>query len=152
MGSPYHYFAYMVKGTAKIISNDKTVFIKEGDLFYIPKNTCYQSYWYGDDEITFFSYGCNNLLADDTNFLDLQIIEAPSQMAIELTSIPTNGTNVQTKEIGSFFSAVANLLPYMKKLPVSSANLALIKAKKYLSIKPNCSNAQLAEACKISIP
>ena len=88
-GSPYHYFALLEKGTAKIVSKDKTIYINEGDVFYIPKNTSYQSYWYGNDEISFFSYGCKNLLTYDTNFLDLQTVKCPSEILLHLTSIPT---------------------------------------------------------------
>jgi len=54
IGSPYHYFAYMEKGTARIVTKDKTISIKEGDIFYIPKSLGYQSYWYGNEEVAFF--------------------------------------------------------------------------------------------------
>jgi len=48
------YFASMEKGTARIVTKDKTISIKEGDIFYIPKSLGYQSYWYGNEEVAFF--------------------------------------------------------------------------------------------------
>ena len=152
IGSSYHYFAYMEKGTAKIVSENKTILIKEGDLFHIPKNTSYQSYWYGNEEISFYSYGCNNLLSHDTRFLDIQIVECPKKLAISLTSIPTDVTDIHIKDVAEFFATVAMLLPYMKKRPLSNANDILIKAKKYLCSNPYCSNNELAKECKISLP
>lgn len=152
IGSPYHYFACMEKGTAKIVSKNKTILVKEGDIFHIPKNTSYQSYWYGNDEISFFSYGCNNLFANDTNLLELQVIECPQELAFSLSSIPTNGTNIHTKDIGDFFTAVAFLLPYMNKTSMSTTNDTLMKVKKYLRSNPYCSNSELAKECEISIP
>ncbi len=151
-GSLYHYFACMEKGTARIVSKDKTIFVNEGDIFHIPKNLSYQSYWYGNDEISFFSYGCSNLLACDANFLDLQVIKCSQESSIALSSIPTDGTNVKIKDIGCFFSTVAMLLPNMKKTSISNANDTLMKAKEYLHTNPHCSNTQLATACGISIP
>lgn len=151
-GSPYHYFAYMEKGNAKIVSKGKTISVNEGELFYIPKNLGYQSYWYGEDEISFFSYGCNDFFADDTKFLDLQVIQCPQEFVMPLIAIPTDGTNICTQTIGSFFHAVAKLLPYMEKTAISEKKTRLIQAKKYLADHPHCSNTELAASCHISLP
>jgi len=151
-GAPYHYFAYMHKGNAKIVSDEKTICVSEGDLFYIPKNTSYQSYWYGNDEISFFSYGCNNLLAVDTNFLEMQIIKCPQELSFKLSSISTEGTKICVKDIGCFFSTIAAILPYMKKTTTSNSTDILTRAKKHLRSDPHCSNTQLADKCRISVP
>ena len=152
VGSQYHYFAYMEKGTSKIVSKDKTIYVKEGDIFYIPKGTGYQSYWYGSQEISFFSYACNDLLASDTLSLDLQVINCPQQLAVQLTAIPTDEDEISTQTIGNFFSTVAKLLPYMEKVNVSETKKLYAYAKKYLNDNPCCSNTQLAAVCNISLP
>ena len=41
MGCPVNYIAYMKTGTAKIVSDKKTIYINEGDVFYIPKGLKY---------------------------------------------------------------------------------------------------------------
>ena len=150
-GSPYHYFAYMEKGCAKIATKEKTIYVNPGELFYIPKNTSYQSYWNGTDEISFFSYGCDNLLAEDTNSLDLQVVKCPNELCRTLSSISTDGTKIRAKDIGLFFSTIANILPYMEQTPVSSAKSSLMQAKQCLRDNPYCSNEQLALKCKISL-
>lgn len=129
IGSPYHYFAYMEKGTARIVTKDKTISIKEGDIFYIPKSLGYQSYWYGNEEVAFFSYGCNNLFASDAKALDLQVIKSPAETANQLKTIPTDGTRIKIRDIGLFFSTVAKLLPHMEKEFVSNLNDALTMRK-----------------------
>jgi len=151
-GSPYHYFAYMEKGNAKIVTKEKTLQIKPGDLFYIPKGTGYQSYWHGSDEISFFSFGCNNLLAADTNYLALQVVKCPEELASTLFSISTDGTKICAKDIGLFFTAIDSFLPYMEQTSISSAKSYLLLAKEHLRLDPNCSNEQLAVKCGISLP
>ena len=70
-----NYIACMIKGRAEIISNRRTLQIKEGDIFFIPVNLPYESYWYGDDEIEFLSYGFSNTEAYDKLNFNLQVIE-----------------------------------------------------------------------------
>ena len=43
IGSPLNYLAYMIKGRAKIVSDKRTLNIKEGDIFYIPLHLPYES-------------------------------------------------------------------------------------------------------------
>ena len=152
-GSPYHYFAYLEKGRAKIVSKGAVLTVNEGELFYIPKNLEYQSYWYGNkEEVSLLSYGCNNLLATDTNFLALQVIKCPKDIQVGLSSIPTSGTKICIKDVAAFFNSVAALLPYMVQTPVSAAKAALLSAKKQLRSNPYCSNKELAVKCNISLP
>ena len=54
-GSPMNYIAYMLKGRAEIVSKHSTIKINEGDVFFIPINLPYQSYWHGDNEIEFLA-------------------------------------------------------------------------------------------------
>ena len=61
-------------------------------------------------------------------------------------------TNIIMHNIGVFFSVVANLLPYMKKISLSTEKNIIAKAKKYLHSNPYCSNKQLAAECNISLP
>lgn len=151
-GAPHHYFAYMEKGHAKLVSENKTVYVNEGEIFYIPKNLSYQSFWYGDSEISFHSYGLGAILAADAGFLDLQVINCPKELVTLLAQIPTVGSDISAEIIGSFFSVVAKLLPYMKKSYSSHSQKMLITAKNYLNANPNCSNSRLAQICNISVP
>ena len=64
-GSPMNYIAYMLKGTGKIISGSGSIDMKEGDVFFIPINLPYQSYWYGNDKIEFLSIGFADIEAKE---------------------------------------------------------------------------------------
>ena len=59
-GCPTHFIGIMSKGHAHLNTHYYSIDVKEGDVFYIPKNILYQSRWYGDEnnEIEFFSLGC----------------------------------------------------------------------------------------------
>lgn len=151
-GAPHHYFAYMEKGHAKIVAKNKTIYINEGDIFYIPKNLSYFSHWYGNDEISFNSYSLGAILAIDASFLDLQVISCPKELAMQLSRIPTSGADLTAEIIGNFYSTIAKLLPYMKKCYHSAAQELLIAAKNHLNSFPHCTNSQLAQVCNISIP
>lgn len=57
-GCPVHYFAKLISGSAKIITADKTLHLKKGDVFYIPKGLRYRSFWYPENEnVSFYSFG-----------------------------------------------------------------------------------------------
>ena len=43
VGSPSHYFAYMLCGNCKITTESSTVKINEGDIFYIPDKCSYHN-------------------------------------------------------------------------------------------------------------
>ncbi len=66
-GCPYNYIAFMLSGSAKIVSKDKTIYINQGDVFHIPIGLAYQSYWEGE-EIKFLSLGYKEMgIANEKN-------------------------------------------------------------------------------------
>ena len=93
-GSPMNYIACMLKGRAEIISNHRTLRIKEGDIFFIPVNLPYESYWYGDDEIEFLSYGFSNTEAKEKLNFNLQVIECDKELKNQILKIPTEGSSL----------------------------------------------------------
>ena len=79
-GSPHHYIALMKKGRSRLVSQAKTIEINEGDVFYIPFALPYQSYWYGNSEISFISLGFHLFPeTTDKNYL-LQKIECDDSL------------------------------------------------------------------------
>lgn len=57
-GCPVHYLAQMINGSAKIVTESQTLTLKKGDVFYIPKNLPYRSFWYPEnDSVRFYSFG-----------------------------------------------------------------------------------------------
>lgn len=109
-GCPHHYFARMIRGTAKIISDGDALHLKAGDIFYIPNGLPYRSYWYPDEhgEVLFYSFGFD-YLPDDRHTYRLQTVigtEPAQTLFAELESVLT----VCPASIGllyHFFGAVA---------------------------------------------
>ena len=152
-GSPMNYIAYMLKGRAEIVSKHTTVKINEGDIFFIPVNLPYESYWYGDDEIEFLSYGFSNTEAKEKLNFNLQIIECDKALKTQIQKIPTEGNSLSCEALSIFYGALAKIIPYLKQSqPVSKKDEIVRNAKKYIRNHTDCSVAEAAQNCFVSEP
>ena len=91
-GSPMYYVALLLKGHAKIVSSKTTLEIRPGDVFFIPKQLPYQSYWSGQEEIEFLSYGFLQTQAREPLRFGLQVVDCGEALKREIAQIPTEGT------------------------------------------------------------
>ena len=152
-GSPMNYIAYMLKGSAEIVSKHTTIRINEGDIFFIPVNLPYQSYWYGNDEIEFLSYGFLNIEAKEKLNFKLQIIDCDKELKNQVLKIPTEGPFLSCETLSLFYGALSKIIPYLKQSePVSKKDEIVKRAKKYITIHTDCSVADVARDCFISEP
>ena len=149
-GSPLNYLAYMKQGEAKIVSENKTIRISAGDIFYIPKNLGYQSYWYGNDKIDFLSFGFQKLNTKENTKFDLQIIHN-NKTANKLMKIPTNG-NVNCKALSRFYDVMSELIPTLKSSDESNEEILVERIKYCIRSHPHCSLPEIASMCMISEP
>jgi AraC-like DNA-binding protein len=148
-----NYIAYMLKGRAEIVSKLTTIKINEGDVFFIPINLPYRSYWYGDDEIEFLSYGFSNIEAKEKLNFNLQVINCDSEIKNRILKIPTEGNSLSCETLSLFYGALSKIIPYLKQSqPVSKKDEIINNAKKYISANTNCSVADVARECNISEP
>lgn len=152
-GSPMNFVACMLKGTAQIVSNQSTISVKEGDVFFIPFNLSYHSYWYGDDEIEFLSFGFLNIEAKEKINFNLQIVDCGEDLKNLILSIPTEGSSLSCKALSIFYAALSGLIPYLKQnQPISKKDEIVERAKKYIKGNTDCSVAEVAQSCYISEP
>lgn len=152
-GSPVNYIAYMLKGNAEIVSKHSTIKINEGDIFFIPINLPYQSYWYGDNEIEFLSYGFLNIEAKEKLNFDLQVVDCDEDLKKLILSIPTEGNSLSCETLSAFYRALSRLIPHLKQnQPVSKKDEIAERAKKYIKSNTDCSVAEVAQNCYISEP
>lgn len=152
-GSPMNYIACMLKGRAEIISNHRTLQIKEGDIFFIPVNLPYESYWYGDDEIEFLSYGFSNIEAKEKLNFNLQVIECDKELKNQILKIPTEGSSLSCETLSLFYGALAKIIPYLRQSqPISKKDEIVRNAKKYIRKHTDCSVAEVAQSLFISEP
>lgn len=150
-GVPLNYLAYMIKGYSKIVSADKTIYVNEGDVFYIPKNLGYQSYWYGDN-IDFLSFGFSDLNINENVKFDLQTIPYDKSVFEKVISIPTVGTSIDCDALCAFYGAMSAVIPYLKYATFEKKELIVEKAKSYIYQNPDCTIPDVAQHCLVSEP
>ena len=55
-GTSRHFLAILEEGRCRLVTDDLTLEVEQGEGFYLPMGQRYQSYWYGE-EIRFRSLG-----------------------------------------------------------------------------------------------
>lgn len=150
MGCPVNYIAYMKTGTAKIVSSKKTIFINEGDVFYIPKGLKYQSYWYGCDDIDFLSFGFLDLPIKSNTKFELQVLPDCKVLREKLFKIPTRDSDVDLSALSLFYDAMSVATELLKP-DVSDKNHFIVKkAMECIKSDPFISASDIAKLCNIS--
>ncbi len=148
-GSPYHYLAYMERGSSKIVSNDITINIKAGDFFYIPEGLPYQSYWYSEDEIRFLSLGFHFFPESGNKEFLLQKINMDEILKARIKKIPTE-IKTDSFILGEFYSILASLIPLLEYKVHNSKKHILEKAEKYVLENTSCKVSDIAKHCLLS--
>lgn len=143
-----HYLAYMLKGRCHIVSDRDTIDVSEGDVFFIPNQLPYQSYWYGEPEIRFLSFAFRFLPETERNTYRLQVIPCDEELKAAVRAIPT-GTKITSTALGSFYSTLARLLPLMKQETRSKSDVLLLKALNYLREHPDGTVCDIARHLEV---
>ena len=151
-GAVYNFLAYMVKGNARIVSKSRTIIINKGDVFFIPKNLSYQSYWYGNEEIEFVSLGFLELDTNEHLGIELQSVHACKEIAESILNIPTNGKNISSASLCRFFHAFSLVLPLLSKSDISKEKFTIELIKETITDNPFDSISEIALRCNISEP
>ena len=148
-GIPIHYFAYMTKGNAKICTRDETVYINQGDLFYIPNGCKYRSYWYGDPEIEFISLGFRFMPNFQNKHYEPQVIERDEDAIKAIKEIVEYGT-LDGIAIGKFYTLVGALHKKLQHRSVDKDADLIEKVKGLLAEHPDYTVKDIAKACAVS--
>ena len=152
-GAPMNYIAYMLKGRAEIVSKHRTIKINEGDIFFIPINLPYESYWYGDNEIEFLSFGFSKIEVKEKLNFKLQVIDCDGELKNQLLKIPTDGCCVSCEALSLFYGALSKIIPYLRRCQsVSKREEILRNVKQYITTHTSCTVAEVAQNCYISEP
>lgn len=151
-GSPKHFLARMLKGHARIVSEAGTIQIQQGDIFCIPKDLSYQSYWYGEDEIEFLSFGFLELNIWENVKFALQVVPSDDALIEKIMRIPLVGDKVDCRALSFFYDAMADAMP---RLRISAENRELGIVERIsgcIRENPFIPLSQVAEMCSISEP
>ena len=146
-GADQHFVACMRKGRCRIVSEENTIEIDEGDIFYIPKNLPYQSYWYGEDSICFDSFGFQFFPNREERIYPLQKI--PSTLEdLQLADRVKKREGNSSDAIFAFYRLLEQLLPRMEY--TYTCNETLLKVQRYLYANSFAKMADVAKSCGIS--
>ena len=151
-GAAYNYLAYMIKGNAKIITRKENIIINEGDIFFIPKNLSYQSYWYGNDEIEFISLGFIEIDSKEYAEIKLQSVPATEEIADSMINVPTNGKEISCDILYKFYYAFSLSLKTLEKSHIKTKITLVEKIKDSIKDNPFCSLSEVSLQCNISEP
>ncbi len=148
-GAPEHYFAYMLRGESKIVTDTYSVEINEGDFFYIPQNCSYQSYWYGEPKIEFVSLGFGCFPNFEKRTYPSQVIPYDSVSAKMFMAL-SNTASLCANDISVFYTLTARLLPNMAHTTISRSREIVEMTRSYLLRHPFAKNSELAKNCAVS--
>ncbi len=150
-GAPSHYFAYMISGNCKVVTADSTVEIKKGDIFYIPLNCSYQSYWNGRPIISFVSLGFPFMPNRDNKDFPAQVINTDKAKRDTMLKLG-NTKNPTPLDIGIFYSLVGELMPDMVHRKHDRQSELVSKARRCLEQNPFAKTADIAKQAAVSEP
>lgn len=150
-GCPSHFIGVMLKGTARLNTHYYGIDVKEGDVFYIPKNLLYQSRWYGDtnNDIEFFSLGFKLFPKDESIEYKLQKIvlnEYENNLLKEITAT----LNIDCKNIGLLYTFLGCISEKMEISTSEKKDENIKKAISFMREKPNSSVNDIAKYCGMS--
>lgn len=148
-GSPSHYFAYMINGNCKIVTDTEKIQINQGDIFYIPNKCPYHSYWYGNPQIKFVSLGFQFLPNFDNKAYPVQVIPK-NEEALKLIMSISNVSSITAKDIGIFYTLAGMLIPLMSYKTICRTREIVELTKNYLTDHPYAKISELAKNCTIS--
>ena len=149
-GSPANFIALMIKGTALLKTKSSTVKINEGDVFFIPKNELYQSYWYGnsDGDIEFLSLSAQNLPLKENIRFTLQKLNCNAH-ARSLLNYFLEDLSVNCKTVGIFYSFLGEIMSGMER-NITHHQLIVEKALDYMYSNIGFQAKDVASYCGIS--
>lgn len=150
-GAPEHYFARLIKGTAKIVTARETLHIQSGDIFYIPHHLRYRSYWYPNEEgeILLLSLGFQYFPSEAHVSYKLQTIDCNATekaMLAELENDPT----LSPLSIGRLYRFLGEVTPKMQLHSEKSGNTTISKALEFMRQNTAYSIKDVAAFCGVS--
>ena len=147
-GCDKHFFAFMHKGTSKIVSDKGSIDIKEGDIFYIPSQCRYQSYWHGDI-IAFDSLGFKFMPNFENQKFVLQVIPS-TEIEVALIEKLAIKKPIDYNCVADFYKLISLLVPKMKREEKDRNEQIIEKVKAELYLNYNAKIPHIAKKCNIS--
>lgn len=148
-GVTRHYIGYIYHGSARIVSDNGTLELQEGDLFYIPKGCQYNSYWYGDDEIQFDSFSFSVVPQQNYTAYSLQKLTVTDEVRSLHTELARDRT-VNARSVGILYQLLWALMPSMKQNAYSKSYTLARQIADYIYEHPDERSDRTARNCGVS--
>lgn len=146
-GANRHFLALLEKGSCRIVSQDRTIEVGPGQVFYIPMGLPYQSYWFAEEEVVLRSYGFDWFPEAQGGEFPLQVL--PKELTALLEPVPLTG-RPDSESLGALFFAIARILPHMERSGKERARCLWADAVEYLQKHPEATAAEMARHCGVS--
>ena len=157
---PCHNFVFMLEGEGVIITQDKRIPLRAGDILFIPKNTTYISHWLAQPKVVFHSLHFSfQPKTDPLLHHNIPIQLLPNGQFDALYALLKNIERYQfSKDIHSFLALSAfyelcgKLLCAITLLPARQMNKTILPALQYIErhYRSQISVESLASLCFIS--
>ena len=148
-GAKMHFLAYMISGSARLVSEKESVSVGEGDIFYIPKGLSYESYWYGEPNVEFASLGFEFLPASNGERFATQTLSGSDEDIKEIVALARAGIT-SSSAIGSLYTVLGKLIPKMRLSSAGRGSGIVLKVKKYINENPDKSVKDIAKHFAVS--
>lgn len=149
-GNKLHFLAYMRKGTAKLVDSNGTINIDEGDVFYIPSNTPYQSHWAKNSPTLHDSIGFTFFPNPKNMSFPMQKIENPPKRVFELFDAIEKNKPADLKSVSILYELMNELFPFMQTTQKTKAEIVVDNAENFMNDNLNFSMADVARHCSVS--
>ena len=146
-----HYFAHLIRGTAKLCTADETLLFAEGDIFFLPKGIKYRSNWYPDKDgiVQFYSLGFDHLPYRDKVTYKLQLIECSSEEKMLLETLE-NDITVCPLSVGRLYTFLGTVEERMQTEIPSGREETIHKALEFMRHNNNYNICDVAHHCGVS--
>ena len=148
-GVDRHFFAYMTRGSARIRTEQETVNVECGEVFFIPAGCKYHSYWYGEPGIEFISLGFRHLPEAGKHHYPTQVIACGKEEIALMQQIVSHPT-LDSETLGLFYTLAGRLIPKMTFRSPNQKSLLIEHARELLLTDPDQSIPELARRCAVS--
>jgi hypothetical protein len=148
-GTTVNYLAYMVKGNAKLVSEEEVVSVSEGDIFFIPSGSKYRSYWYGKPEIEFISLSFSFLPNFENRLYKNQVLPSDREAIRSMYEI-VNDTGETPTGVGKLYSLLGSLMPKLSYSLGGKGRQLIDKATEIMSKEPKITVKEIAKRCAVS--
>lgn len=149
-GCPTNYLAVMLRGNGKVVSDGKTIEMKAGEMFFMPKGLPYQSYWHGESVVSWESVGFDLFPDSENRIFDLQKIRY-TESEFELWKKIAEIDKINVASIGVLYTLLSSLIPKMTYKAAKHGSVALQTALSIMENEPNITVPEIAEKCNISV-